>query len=290
MNVLVRAAPRSLELSLEGRGPGAMHALEFGPRDRAIDIVFLHATGFNALTYRSLLEPLSASLRIVAIDQRGHGATTLATTPDGRRDWSVFTDDLLAALDALDSETTVLAGHSMGASVALFAAAKAPDRVRNLVLFDPVGVPPSMRSHGGDSPIARGAARRRAVFASRAAAIASYRGRGAFQTWPDAILSDYVAAGFRDLPGGEVTLACAPAWEAAIFSAQDNDTTTAFAASRCGINILQAERDSTFRRDEASQIVTGAPRIRIAVIPGSSHFLPMERPDLVQAALRAATS
>ena len=46
-------------------------AIEMGPQDRPVDIVFSHANGFNALTYRSILGPLSDRLRILAIDPRG---------------------------------------------------------------------------------------------------------------------------------------------------------------------------------------------------------------------------
>src|SRR5579875_3441678 len=52
---------------------GEMAALDFGDASRPVDVVFLHANGFNAMTYRSILAPLSLSLRIVALDQRGHG-------------------------------------------------------------------------------------------------------------------------------------------------------------------------------------------------------------------------
>ena len=71
-------APRARTIPLPARG-GAMAALEFGPAGRPVDIVFSHANGFNALTYRTILAPLAADLRILAIDLRGHGASTLPT-------------------------------------------------------------------------------------------------------------------------------------------------------------------------------------------------------------------
>jgi pimeloyl-ACP methyl ester carboxylesterase len=74
MDAAVFREPRRRVVAVPG---GEIAALEFGPEDRAIDIVFVHANGFNAQTYRTLLSPLAAGLRILAIDQRGHGATTL---------------------------------------------------------------------------------------------------------------------------------------------------------------------------------------------------------------------
>ncbi|HYG26868.1 MAG TPA: alpha/beta hydrolase, partial [Caulobacteraceae bacterium] len=79
MDAAVFHEPRRRFIAIESRaGAGEMSALDFGPADRPFDIVFLHANGFNALTYRSLLGPLSAGLRILAVDQRGHGESRLA--------------------------------------------------------------------------------------------------------------------------------------------------------------------------------------------------------------------
>ncbi len=58
--------------------------------------------------------------------------------------------------------------------------------------------PPERRGEG-HAGLAEGALRRRSDFPSREAALAAYRGRGAFRTWPEAPLADYVADGFRDV-------------------------------------------------------------------------------------------
>ncbi|MGL1446855.1 alpha/beta fold hydrolase, partial [Vibrio parahaemolyticus] len=84
-------------------------------------VVFLHATGFNAHTYRSILAPLSPTLRILAVDQRGHGASRLPADPTRLFSWKIYRDDVLALLSTLDGPPPVLAGHSMGATVALLA-------------------------------------------------------------------------------------------------------------------------------------------------------------------------
>jgi pimeloyl-ACP methyl ester carboxylesterase len=76
--------------------------LDFGPPERAYDLVFLHANGFNALTYRRVLAPLAADFRILALDQRGHGASSLTTVIEGRTDWGDFRDDLVLLLETLD--------------------------------------------------------------------------------------------------------------------------------------------------------------------------------------------
>jgi pimeloyl-ACP methyl ester carboxylesterase len=291
MNSITGQEPRRRAIPLSGRG-GDMAALDFGPQDRPVDIVFSHANGYNARVYRTILAPLAGELRILALDLRGHGASTLPTVIEGRDGWLEFRDDLLALLRAACEAPVVLSGHSMGGTSGLLAAAAEPARVRSLALFDPVIVPlvaqadeETMRS----SPLAVGALKRRATFPSRQAAFDAYRGRGGFRTWSDAQLADYVEAGFRETPEGDVTLACRPEWEASNFRTHNYDGLAAFRESRCPIRILRAAEGSTCRIEghEAELAATG--RISVETVAGTTHFLPMERPDLVQQTLRDAT-
>jgi pimeloyl-ACP methyl ester carboxylesterase len=285
--------PRACRLTLgPPSGPGEMAYLDFGPPERAPDLVFLHANGFNARAYRTILAPLAQDLRILAPDQRGHGATTLATDRP-RTSWLDLKDDLLAFLDAMRIERVALAGHSMGGTASLLAAAEAPARVRALALLDPV-----IRSPGPTSSVSReameaspmiaGARKRRRSFPNRAAAVLGYHGRGAFRTWTDAMLADYVAAGFHDAPDGSVELACTPEWEVSNYLNQDHDSWGAFARSVCPIHILRAELDSPGRIDGHTDALTATGRIRIDTIAGTTHFLPMEQPELVREAIREA--
>jgi pimeloyl-ACP methyl ester carboxylesterase len=279
-------------IDLSGRGEGALAALDFGPTERPYDLIFLHANGFNALAYRRILAPLAADFRILALDQRGHGASTLANVTEGRIDWSDFSDDLVALLHAEEVNEAVLSGHSMGGATVLTAAARAPGRAGRLVLFDPVimsreRLSPAVQA-GPHSGLIEGARRRRAEFSSRDAALKAYLGRGGFRSWPDDMVADYVEGGFRDLPGGGVRLACEPAWEASTFEAQANDPWSAFAAVACPVEILKAERDSTCRTDADEAALVASGRVRIDTIVGTSHFLPMERPELATQTLRRA--
>jgi pimeloyl-ACP methyl ester carboxylesterase len=289
MDGLSAIEPAGLNIALPGRGAGALAALAFGPTDRAYDLIFLHANGFNAQTYRRILAPLTERFRILAVDQRGHGASTLPAVVEGRTNWLDFRDDLLALLEVLEVRDAVLAGHSMGGTACLLAAAEAPARVRRLVLLDPVIIPRAVPSGAAaNSPLIRGALKRRANFPSRAAALEAYRGRGAFTTWPEDMLADYVAGGFIDTDDGGVRLACEPAWEASSFASHAHDPWEAFARTTCPIEILRAEAGSTCRVDDAIETLTTSGRITIETVPGTTHFLPMERPELASAVLARA--
>ncbi len=275
---------------------GEMAVLDFGDSARPVDLVFIHANGFNANTYRAILEPLSAGLRIIAPDLRGHGRSTLPADPRGRRSWGDHRDDILALLDALDGPRARLAGHSMGGTVALLAAAAAPARVADLVLLDPVmwgplGVilahlPWSQSMAARRAPIAIKAARRRARFDSREDALKAYLGRGAFRSWPDAMVADYVQDGFRDLPEGGVELTCPPEWEASNYTTHAHDPYAALRRFGGPVRILKAQEGSTCRVGEPASFQRRYPAVTVEEVEGG-HFFPMEQPQRVRDALAA---
>ncbi len=289
MDASVAREPRRRTVRL---ADGEMSLLDFGDPRRPADVVWVHANGFHAQTYRAVLQPLAAGLRVLAPDLRGHGASTLPADPDLLRDWGAHAGDLRVLLDGLEGRPPVLAGHSMGATTALLAAASAPERVRSLVLFEPV-ILSRLRTVGAkmpgaranllrNMPLAKGALARRRGFPGRAEALAAYRGRGAFRTWPEASLADYVAGGFREAGAG-VELACAPEWEAANYAAQGHDARAALrrVASWRGVpvRILKGDHGSTCAVSQSRRGVA------VETVAGAGHFLPLERPELVREAL-----
>lgn len=274
---------------------GTMSVLEWGASDRPVDLVFLHATGFNAETYGPLLAPLAGGHRIIAPDQRGHGLSSLPTDPDRLVDWWPYARDLVHLLDRRVPEgapPVVLAGHSMGGIVALLAASQRPRAVRGLVLLDPVLMPPVMRlalftpwgrAKARRFGLAVGAAKRRPVFPSKEEALATYRTRKAFSTWQPGFLEGYVAGGFVDDPQG-VRLGCAPAWESATFAAHRHRSWAALKRLAMPAHLIAA--------GEGSTVVGGVEKVRRAVpqvvaetLPATTHFFPMERPDHVRAVI-----
>jgi pimeloyl-ACP methyl ester carboxylesterase len=291
MDAIRLSPPRRISLPVANRwGEGRMAVLDFGEADRPVDLVFVHANGFNALTYRSLLAPLSGSLRLWAPDLRGHGGTLLPADPRSRRSWADHGDDLVALLDAIDGPPVVLSGHSMGATSALLAAAERPDRVAGLVLFDPViwdrwAVAafqlPLLDRLASRIPLVKAARRRRAVFDSREQAMAAYTGRGAFKGWPEMMLADYLVDGLVESEDG-FTLACTPEWEASNYGAQSHDPWRALRRLDCPVRILRGETGSTCRIREQPR---GLPHVTVETVPGTNHCLPMLRPDIARDAL-----
>lgn len=267
----------------------------WGDPSRPVDLVFLHANGFNALTYRTLLEPLGRSWRVTAPDLRGHGRTRLAVSPANRANWNDMRDDVVALLERQDGPPLVLAGHSMGATVALLAAANVPGRVRSVVMLDPVILArPSataLRLPGGwrlarRHPWAVAALRRRRLFPDRQAAFQAYRGRGSFKGWPDAVLADYIEDGFVDTPQGDVELTCTPEWESSNYSAQANDVWGALRQVACPVDILKAGSGSTCAVTPAD--AARYPGLSVQTLDDGTHFFPMLKPQAARSTLVGA--
>ncbi|MCP2192338.1 Pimeloyl-ACP methyl ester carboxylesterase [Williamsia deligens] len=74
---------------------------------------------------------------LVRYDARGHGRSTGGTDP-AEYTWPRLADDLLAVIDTVSPGSPVdLIGMSMGTASALYAALRAPHRIRRLVLAIP---------------------------------------------------------------------------------------------------------------------------------------------------------
>jgi pimeloyl-ACP methyl ester carboxylesterase len=256
---------------------------------------FAHATGFNAETYRSLLAPLAGKFQIFASDARGHGFSTLPANPQRNANWTNYRNDLVRMLDALGDKPIVLSGHSMGATTSLMAAALRPARVAGVVLVEPVIVPwqawllsriPKRFGLYRGPDLADRAAQRRDRFPSFDAALAAYRGRGAFRSWPEEMLADYLKGGLIVDPAtGEARLACAPSWEAATFRATSYNVARLAHRIACPLTVIYGTINSTCRDRGAEDMSREHKDARVVKVDGASHFLPMEKPDLVRAEL-----
>jgi pimeloyl-ACP methyl ester carboxylesterase len=280
-----------------------MSALEIGPPEAPVEIVFLHANGFHAALYVEVLAPLAVGRRIVAPDLRGHGRTTLPAEPRTMTSWAPFVGDVLALLEERPGPPVVLAGHSLGGSVALLVAARAPERGKALALFEPVIAPPAfhalMRAPPARMvskraiPIARSTANRRRRFASREAAVEAYRGRGGFRGWPESALKAYVDEGFVEAAetaeGGKgVVLRCDPAWETAIYVALGNDVWGALKRARMPLVIRSGQRGTTFLPSSERRVKELRPDADVARILDAGHHLPIVRPEIAREAIARA--
>jgi pimeloyl-ACP methyl ester carboxylesterase len=109
------------------------HAIDWGGPAAATPLVLLHGLASQAHIWDLVAPRLAERMRVIALDQRGHG---LSDKPDTGYDFASVTRDLDHFLNALQFEHVVLAGHSWGGSVALDYAVQRPERVSGLILID----------------------------------------------------------------------------------------------------------------------------------------------------------
>jgi pimeloyl-ACP methyl ester carboxylesterase len=264
-----------------------------GPRADAPVVHFAHGTGLNGRAYARLLEPLAERFRVLAWDARGHGRTRLPADPDKLVDWDTYVSDLAQFLAAASPERSVLvAGHSLGGVTSLEMASAHPERAAAALAVEPPLVPEdevaeleALRAAGRTRPIevqmGERALRRRAEWPSHEAAVDAYRGRGAFATWDEGSLADFVAGGLL-AEDDHWRLACAPAWEAKTYHAISTRFWRRLAALDRPAAILHGDRMSPVSSSAVASI-DRIGRARRILVPDATHFLPMERPDLVRA-------
>ena len=99
-----------------------------GPR-----IALIHSLAMDQGFWQPVVARLKETAQLLTYDCRGHGASD---KPPGPYSIDLFADDLSDLLDAAGWKQTIVAGASMGGSVALGFAAKYPARLAGLGLFD----------------------------------------------------------------------------------------------------------------------------------------------------------
>lgn len=102
-------------------------------------LVFLHPWSGDRSFFAAQVEHFADSNRCVAVDLRGHGASS---SPAGGYAMADLADDVSAICDAAGIAGAVVVGHSMGGIVAVHVAARRPDLVAGVVVLDSPLLPP----------------------------------------------------------------------------------------------------------------------------------------------------
>lgn len=111
-------------------GPGGLHYWSEG---KGPALVLIHGVGLRAEAWGAMVPLMASNCTVFAVDMPGHGASPLddtKTLPD-------YTDRFAAFVDALNGPVAV-AGHSMGALIALDLAASRPACVASVAALNAV--------------------------------------------------------------------------------------------------------------------------------------------------------
>jgi pimeloyl-ACP methyl ester carboxylesterase len=258
-------------------------------------IVFSHANGFPAGTYRVLFEAWrDAGWRVVARARFGHDPDFPVTS-----NWPHLRDELLdfVAREAPGGPVH-LVGHSLGGYLSLLAACRRPRLAASVVLLDSP-VLAGWRAHTVQVAKATGLIKRispgrvsrtrRHQWPSSDAARAHFASKRAFARWDPAVLDDYIAVGFESAsPGEGVRLAFDRGIETRIYDTLPHHLGALLRRHppRSPVTFIGGTRSTELRQVglEATRALT---RGRIGWIEGS-HLFPMEKPlDTAAAVLRA---
>ena len=191
--------------------------------------------------------------RAVLIDSRGHGRSTRDARPFS---YELMASDVLAVMDALHLEKPCLVGWSDGACTALILAAKAPSRIAGVFFFacnmDPSGV----KQITEPNPILdRCLARHKKDYALLSAT-------------PDQFNEFFEAVSLMQRTQPD-------------YSVHDLNEI------RVPVVIVQSEHDEFIKPEHADHLARSIPNAELVVLPGVSHFAPLQRPELFNSAMLA---
>lgn len=98
-----------------------------------IPIIFIHGFPFDKSSWQPQIEFLKKTQRVIAYDIRGFGKSSAGGV---KTSISLFADDLIKLMDALQINKVVACGLSMGGYILLNAVTHYPERFKAIILSD----------------------------------------------------------------------------------------------------------------------------------------------------------
>lgn len=189
---------------------------------------------------------VEAGHRAVVIDSRGHGRSTR----DGRPySYELMASDVLAVMDDLGLDRAAFAGWSDGACTALVLADRAPQRVTGVFFFACNMDPSGTRDLDESNPLlGRCFGRHRQDYA-------------ALSSTPDGF-QEFVAA------------------VSAMQATEPDYAAADLARITTPVLLVQGEDDEFIKREHAEYLARSIPGADLVILPGVSHFAPLQCPAL----------
>ena len=183
--------------------------------------------------------------RAVLIDSRGHGRSTRDSRPYS---YELMAADVLAVMDALHLEKAALVGWSDGACTALILAMQNPARVAGVFFFGCNMDPSGVREIAQLNPILERCFSRHAKDYAQLSAT------------PDQFQS-FVAAVSQ------------------MMKTEPNYFAHDLAGISVPVAIVQSEHEEFIKLEHAEYLARSIPGAELILLPGVSHFAPLQRPE-----------
>jgi pimeloyl-ACP methyl ester carboxylesterase len=228
-------------------------------------MVLLHGLAGHAGEWDATAARLSPAHRVVAVDQRGHGASERLPA-DVSRD--AYVDDVLAVIEQLGLEAPVLVGQSLGGHTAVLTAARHPALVRALVLVEAGAGEPSP-----DTPARIGAWLDSwpVPFSSREAAVRFFGAGPVGEGWAD---------GLEERGGGLWPRFDRDVMVGSLAETARRSFTPQWSAVTCP-TLLVLARSSLLSSTEIDELLRRRPDVTSVSVPGTAHDLHLQRPEVL---------
>ena len=233
-------------------------------------IALVHSLAMDAEFWKPVVARLSGSADILTYDCRGHGASD---KPAGPYTIDLFADDLSDLLDAIGWKTALVAGASMGGSVALGFAARHPSRVSSLGLFD------TTAWYGANAPAAWEERAGKAKTEGLAGLVAFQKTRWFGDTFREQN-TDIVDASVAIFLKNDVA-----AYAETCRMLGNFDLRSSLSGITVPTAIAVGEEDYATPSAMAEQLHAGIKNSTLAVIKAGRHLTPLEKPDEIAAQL-----
>ena len=264
---------------------GALRVLSYGSGDH--HVIAVHGVTANATCWHPVARALPADWTLHAIDVRGRGHSAGLPGPFG---FDAHTADLRAVSFALGLDRPVLAGHSLGAYVALLAAAASPGTFGRLVLIDgglPLPVPPGIDlDQLMAATLGPALTRLSETYPSPEAYVAFWQAHPALTEW-NSDLEDYVRYDLTGEPGAlrsRINPDAVTADSRELLTAGDR-----IAAALGGLTeptpLLRApagmfgQPPGLIPEELAKHWQGAVPELQVTTIPGTNHYTILMAPD-----------
>ncbi|GGV76103.1 MULTISPECIES: alpha/beta fold hydrolase [Streptomyces] len=237
---------------------------------RGPDVLLLHGLAGHAGEWDGIARALSPRYHVVAVDQRGHGASERHPGDVSR---AAYVADVVTVAARLGLHRPVLVGQSLGGHTALLTAAAHPGLVRALVCVEagPGGDGPDVPSRIGgwlDSwPV---------PFPSRDAAARFFGGGAVGAGW---------AAGLEQRDDGWWPRFDRDVMVASLAENARRSFWQEWSGITCPTLAVWAQRGIVESR-EVDEMFVRQPGLRGVSVPGTGHDLHLERPDLLSRVIR----
>ncbi|MHA7876019.1 alpha/beta fold hydrolase [Roseivivax sp.] len=260
---------------------GAVHRITLGaPRGQGAPALALHCALAHSGAWGGLAERLGDRLSIAAPDMPGHGRSAPWSGPGPES----FHDQVTAiGAEHLEPGLTLL-GHSFGATVALRLAEDHPDKIRRMVLVEPV-LFAAARARAPELFEARRAAGRPMIEALEADDL-DRAGRVFTATWGAGRPWDEMGPRARAQIGRQMRIV------GETQATLNEDAAGLLAPGRleaCALPVLLVRGETTepILAEIHAELLARLPEAREVVIPGAGHMAPITHPEEVAAEVRA---